>query len=305
MSFNFTSTNYNSSPKITQNRNTLVFTTPYGTLDVIFSVIILMVNIPLIVFLLKSKHLRIKPSNHIFLNVQLTHVIYAALIVPVQVIKDLSFARECSVITQGLIMVSLMSMALLTYERLHTLNNPLSPINSVIKSTIPILGMFWISSSIFVVLALRFDFSRYSVILTTVLVFVAGVGFIVANFKICRKAKCHIKFVTQNGHCRKIKKIGNMLKGSFICCAVVSSYVITWFPYFIRNVFMIVGVYNPHVHGKRASVIVYFITRTNSLADPLMFIILSATVMDKIKKMTVRVKFNKSSNVLEIAKFAR
>ena len=74
-----------------------------------------------------------------------------------------------------------------------------------------------------------------------------------------------------------------MLRTSYICLAVVSSFLFCWLPYFIHNMMTLLGTYRPG-GGKLFTLFVEQLALANSILDPLLFVLLTKEAKRIIKK---------------------
>lgn len=278
-----------------------IIISPYNMAEIVLCCLILITNIPLMSLILYHRILRKRKENQIFINVQITHVLHSCHLLATKFVSSPDFFYIYAITTQGLMSECLLSMSLLTYERFYVIYYHISPPSKVVEKTVPIIYSSWALPIVFIALSLYFELPRLQyAILCTVLVVVIGVGLAIANIQIYRTAKNHIRFVAKNGHRRNSVKIGNRLKGSFVCFTIVATYVILWFPFFLRNLLLLTKIYNPAVHGPLLTQVALYIGATNSLADPLTFVFLSVSVMSEIKRVASSLTYKKSRDSVSV-----
>merc|ERR1712168_1710623 len=101
------------------------------------------------------------------------------------------------------------------------------------KHIIVLLLCTWILPLVYVLVGLLFGFSQeISLIINTVLINAATITLGITNLIIYRMAKEHDKFMKENVMLRN-KALS--LKASYICFAIVASFLVLWTPYCVHN----------------------------------------------------------------------
>lgn len=265
---------------------------PIYIAEMALTCVALLVNIPLITFILYHVKLRRIKSHQIFLNILMIHNIHSLCFLPARLDARSFYFYVYAIISQGLVIELFISMMALTIERLLAVKYPLANTNMKGRYVFFALGGSWLLPVIFVTLALYYQMTRLQyIVLGTVLLPITGVTLGCANIAIYCLIKKHEAFVRNNGHQRSDStKRRSLLKPSFICFALVVSFILLWLPYLIRQLLLLLRVYDPMIHGNGFSDIAVFIGHSNSLIDPLTFIYLSSPL-----KRLVKLIFTKKS----------
>lgn len=269
---------------------------PIHIAEMLLTCVALTINIPLATIIVYTKKLRRIKSHQIFINIEIIHVIHSLVFIPARLNYPSPLYYVYAIISQGLLVELLLSMVSLTYERLLAVKYPLSHGNLNGKYVFGAICCSWLLPTIFVSLALYYRMTRWQyIIFGTVLLPVAGLTLSVANIAIYLLIKQHDAFVKNNAH-KRSKHTSNrsILKPSYICFALVITFVLLWMPYFIRQLFLLFKVTSSE-HTVRFYDIAVVIAHSNSLVDPLIFIYLSSPVKKKVKALFTR-KNNCSSS---------
>lgn len=269
----------------------------FNIVEIILATLTIIINLPLMLFIIFNKRLRAKKPNVIFLNMQLAHVLHSIMFLPTRFNSGPYFYHMYNVLGQGFVLEFFLSMALLTLERLIAVKDPFNNSSNVTSKQIAvILILSWCIPVLFIIPCIHFELNRHQyLILNTILVFVTGCGLILANGKICFIARQHSTFIKQNAQHYRVKRVGNVLHSSFVCFAVVMTFVVLWFPYFVHHVLLLTGIYRPAVHGDVFTKAALFIAHINSFSDPIMFVLISNATIKEFKEL---LSFRKQQSVV-------
>ena len=107
-----------------------------------------------------------------------------------------------------------------------------------------LLAFSWIPPVIYVIVAILYDVKQETcLIVNTITVLIAGVVLGISNAIVYNIAKKHEIFLNKNSSGdRPLKKKSKTLKASFVCLAVVSSFILLWAPYVVHNILWLASV---------------------------------------------------------------
>ena len=112
-------------------------------------------------------------------------------------------------------------------------------------------------------------------VITIVLIATAAIVLTSSNVIIYKIAKRHDQFLEKNSPRRKdMKQTGKVLKASYVCFAIVSTFILLWFPFLIHNSLDIIGLYRPS-HVKPFTNVIVHLALLNSIVDVLLYVWLS------------------------------
>ena len=170
------------------------------------------------------------------------------------------------------------------------------------KYVVLILLCSWIPSIISVSLSVILGLTNYHcVIICTVLIAVSTLVLLGTNLKLYMVAQRHA-LVIKKYHVGKYFKSAVELKATFVCFAIVFSFILLWFPYGVHNALTLVNIYNPSTE-KGFTLSVIKLSLLNSLVDPLLFVIFNRDIKEELGKILrrnskrleeFRLKFNSS-----------
>ena len=168
-------------------------------------------------------------------------------------------------------------LMVLTMERIAVIKFPFKYADVESKHMVIINLFSWLPTIMFVCSSIICEIQEDVLTITTaVLIAVAITLLSLSNAIIYSVAKKHDQFLKTNAAHRQGN--GNhstkVLKASYVCFAIVLSFVICWLPYLTHNLLAIVGVYKPS-GDKTFTKVVEHIAFLNSLVDAVLFIWLS------------------------------
>ena len=126
-----------------------------------------------------------------------------------------------------------------------------------------------------------------------------------SNIIVYHGAAKHDKFIRL--HSRRQSNIAEkqngkkMVKASFVCLAVVASFVVCWIPYFIHNVLTLSNTFRPG-SKKAFTIFAEQFSLLNSLLDPIIFVILSRDTKSLIKSLCGKSDDKESTGLLPVSR---
>ena len=238
------------------------------------SLVTLIVIVPLFLFIATRKKLRIIKSHQIFLNLLFVHILFN---ISVIISNFVYYPRPQLICNYGLMIAMLVVLMVLTMERVAVIKFPFKYADVESKHIVIINLFSWLPTIMFVCSSFICEIQEDMLTITSaVLITVAITLLSLSNAIIYSVAKKHDQFLKTNA----VHRQGNgnhstkVLKASYVCFAIVFSFVIFWLPYLIHNLLAIVGVYKPSGE-KTFTKVVEHIAFLNSLVDAVLFIWLS------------------------------
>ena len=145
-----------------------------------------------------------------------------------------------------------------------------------------VVSVSWSLSIVFAVLALTLHIIQHH--LTIIMVIMIGIVVIVllfSNTAVFITAAKSDQLVRQNaghrfprGAIKEVLPRRRILRASYVCLAVVSSFLFCWIPYFAHNTMILVGVYAAE-SNKAFTIGAEQLALCNNIVDSLLFIVLT------------------------------
>lgn len=246
-------------------------------------ILIVIFNLALFYLLISRRHLRGNKSNKFYLNLLFIHV---SLCTSGLVCMSLPnrFLKYEVIINNGFLMEMFFSLIISTCDKYIKIQYPYLYENLTTNVTIFIIVTSWILPAAFVILALIFNISQmYCTITSTVVLAVAITVLTTTNMKV------HIiaKQLANRDLQKRLKDENNspiVLKCTYVCVTIVSSFVILWFPFFIHNITSLVGITEANGNNYFTRIVVQ-IALLNSLFDPVLFVMFKKDIKKEIRKI--------------------
>jgi hypothetical protein len=243
-------------------------------------------NVVLLVFISSQKTLRKEKSNQMFINLLHVHIIMAI----AGVVAKVYLPDESAVINNGFLMEMFLSLIITSSDRYINIKFPYTYAHLTTNNIILIIMTSWFISGMFVMFSLIFKITPFhSTLVCTVLIITATVTLALTNINIYAIAKRHAAAILK--HSSPAKPNGKMkskvLKSTYVCLAVVMSFIILWLPLLIHNVMVLIKVYKP-ASGKLFTKIVLHVACFNSLVDPLLYLCFRKNVKQRLRKLFKR-----------------
>lgn len=245
----------------------------------------LLFNITVLLLILSRKKLFQEHSNKLFLNLQLVHIMLCI----TGIISKLHLCYFVVLISNGCLVELLLSLILITLDRSFKIRYPYKYEGVRTRRVICFIVTTWIISALFVILYVELrPIGNCRVILSTVLLGLASFSLTLTNISNYIIAKKHITFMrkyTINSN-RKTKVA---IKATYVCCSIVSLFVVSWCPLFVHNVMVLAHAYEPH-STKVFTEIVVRMAMLNSFIDPILFLCFTLDVKDEIRMILSRLE---------------
>ena len=217
-----------------------------------------------------------------FMNLQIVHIILSI----TGIIHIFYSSNRVEVIlNNGFLIEMFFSLMLTTVDRYVAISYPYTYEKLTTKEVLVAITCSWIIPIVFLVLAFTLKATQqHLTIITTVAIAVAAVTLTISNARIYIIAKRHAIAITGT----KGKKV---LKSTYVCFAIVFSFVFLWLPYLVHNVMVLANRHEPC--GKEGVSTftrgVFQTALVNSLLDPILFVAFRRD-MKKALKGTLRIK---------------
>lgn len=244
---------------------------------------ILILNISVSTLILKQKKLRKKKNNKLFLNLQICHIF-------ISILGTLTIfypTRLKVIISNGLLIELYLSMIITSTDRFISIKYPFKYQKVRTKTITIAIGIAWIPSVLFVSIAVALNVNQYfCTVLSTILISSATILLSIFNLNIYIIAKRHkdsimrlIKVIEGND-----KQMAKISKSTYVCFAIVFSFIILWMPYLIHNILVLLKSYRPDSENTFTKTVEH-VALYNSLIDPLLFVCFSKDVKRELKKV--------------------
>merc|ERR1712142_1024286 len=143
-----------------------------------------------------------------------------------------------------------LGLLLLSLERVMLIKSPFAHRDVETLHIFVAIMCAWIPAIVFFCLLLHFGASQLTLTtITTSLIGFATLILIISNIIIYKAAKRHDQFKKKNALQQEAsdKSTSNkkMLKASYVCFAIVASFVMFWLPYLVHNIMFLTGLYKP------------------------------------------------------------
>ena len=245
------------------------------TVQLVQAIITIIAN--LLVFVLIASHakLRKKLSYQIFMHLQLTHVLLSLLVVVSELFAS-TWHQFYHLVVMGNTVLVEMFISLIVYsaDRLLAINFPLKHKLVTSSHVITTLVCSWLLPILFCVLSLSFHIRQlWMTIVMEVMIGSAACVLAVTNLLVYVTATKHDRFIRDMNTARSPYS-GKMLRTSYVCLAIVSSFLICWLPYFVHNILALLDVYRPQ-SLKAFTIVAEQLALLNGLLDPVLFVLLA------------------------------
>jgi len=232
-------------------------------------------NLILFCFLISNRKLRGNKTNKYFINLQVVHLILSisgamCILLP----KD--FPEEEIILNNGLLIEMFFSLIMTTGDRYMAIGYPYFYQTITTRRAIQVIVSSWIIPILFTGVALYCGIrDKRMTIVSTIIIAMATIVLTVSNLKVYMIAKKTAKTLTKN-------KNTKILKSTWVCFVLVSSFIVLWFPYFIHNILTISGVYEAD-SNKTATRILVQVAFLNSVLDPIFFVLFRKDVKKEVQ----------------------
>ena len=266
------------------------FTTP-NILQTIQSTLIFLLNAALLVVIVTRKKLRCNKSYQFFVNLQLIHMMLGIACI----ITNLYSLFGDHIINNALLLSMFCSLMVTTVDRFVAIKFPFRHKSLTSGGVILILSCSWVPTIIFVTIATTIGITTDRMkLIHVIMIAVAATVLAASNIMVYIVAKNHDIFIKENSICRR-RKYGphnRFLKASYVCFAIVFTFIMFWSPYCIHDLLELTETYIPS-KGSVFSIAAEQISLLNSLIDPILFSYLSKHVRQELKILFRAMKCNK------------
>ena len=274
-----TSTNRNDSSN-KQNGNN-----PYSYEETILRVqvsTIILINVTIALILLR-RNLRVINSNKLFLNLQVTHIIISLSVV----IFGIDPIKVTLVLNKAILMAMFICLMMVTIDRLVILKYPFIYQNLKTTHYLTIIIISWVFPVLYFFVGLNINItqSQYLVV-SIVLIATAAITLTISNIMVYSIVRRHLHMIRRNtvevyDNTDKKKQTLKVVKSTYVCFAVVISFVLLWFPFLIHDILTLENIYTPN-YGKTFTFVVEVFALCNSGLDPIIYAILNKKVKREV-----------------------
>lgn len=253
----------------------------------------LLFNIIVLILITTRKKLFEKHSNKLFVNLQAVHI---ALCIT-GIIAKFHRCPAIVLLSNGCLIELFLSLILITSDRCYKIKCPFAYELLKMRHVICMIISSWIIAVIFVILCVQFDASGYCrVVISTILLGLASFSLSLSNLSnyiIARRHGTTIhKYIPKSPSSTSTTKVA--MKSTYVCFAIVSLFVVSWFPLLIHNVLALAHAYEPRGHKVFTEVAVRM-AMLNSFIDPLLFLCFTRDVKKEIRLLVRRYQYNRAS----------
>ena len=266
--------------------------------ELVQAVITLTILIPLVIFIMTRRKLRIKKSHQFFVNLLLMHAMFNVAVI-ISNLVDYSPAQL--IFNCGFIIGMFIGLMVITVDRAVAIKYPFVHADIETKYIVITLLFSWLPTFMFLCLSFLFGVTQYMLtMVSTVLIIISTIVLILCNGFIYSVAKKHDQFLKDNTAQQALaNKSRKMLKASYVCFAVVISFVILWFPYLVHNLLVITGLYYQSAE-KLFTKVVGHVVLLNSIGDAILFVWLSRDTKKELISLYRKIfNSNKKDHVRE------
>lgn len=246
------------------------------------SSLILLLNGLLFLLIITRPKLRRKKSHQFILNLLLINV---ALSVSCM-LSDLYTWVFDYVIINGLLLTMFVNLMLTTADRFLCMKYASRYCQLTGNNVIIILCCSWIPTLVFVPIVKLIGITPDGLkLMHIVIIMISCLVLGISNFKVYYMAKNHDRFVKHNSNQRRRFKGGKkkFLKASYICFAVVFSFILFWMPYCFHDILELADINIIAKKHYSFHTIVEHLALLNSVSDPIIFTFLSIPTRKEIR----------------------
>lgn len=249
-------------------------------------VVTFLANSALFTIIARERKLRRKKANRFYLNLLLVHCLLSI----VTIVSCFRSSATKRIFKNGILFQMFTCLMINSVDRYVNIKYPFKYQLFQTRHVTFIIISSWIPAIISIILSASFRMSPYTctVVCTTMMVF-ATCLLLTTNIGIYRIARYHVEgikqqSVTTDSDASKRIQLRMHLKASFVCFALVISFIILWFPYFVHNVMILSGDFGP-IYGNMFSLVVIKLSFLNSLVDPFLFVMFSKDLKRVLARM--------------------
>lgn len=236
---------------------------------IIQEVISLCFNVPLLFYIINDKKTRRAKHNRFFMNLLLVHVALST----AAVIATFYLPSISAIINGGFFMEMFLSLVICSFDRYINIKLPYKYAKLTSTKILFIAAGSWGISTIFVVISTILRITPYQMtVVFTSLILLSGIILTSSNVHIYLIAKRHAKAIlTNNTAAADVRKEKKVLKATYVCFALVASFIMLWLPLLLHGVLVMVNMYTP-AKEKMFTKIVFNIGCLNSIIDPILYV---------------------------------
>lgn len=251
------------------------------------SSLIFLLNSLLLILIIKRPKLRRKKSHQFIVNLLLINI---ALSISCMISYYYYWVFDY-IIINGLLLTMFLNLMLTTADRFMAMKYPSRYLQLTGKKVIFILFCSWIPATFFVPVVRFIGIKPEGLkVMHVSIILLSSIVLASSNFMVYCIARNHETFVKKHSnHSRKsTERKKKFLKASYICFAVVISFILFWMPYCIHDILELLEInikVNHYLHT-----VVEQLALLNSLTDPIIFTFLSISTHKEIKVLWKQVK---------------
>lgn len=247
-------------------------------------ILIFILNTSLVTFIISKRKLRGKKTNKFSLNLFFTHSILSMFGIVTSFIESKPLLIETTLyLTFQIEMI--ISLVITTCDRFIAIQYPYWYETLTTKTTITIIALSWCVPVLFAMIILNIDIHlNQLIIISTIFVVTAVFVLTFTNLKVYIIARDSARRDSKHS----IKKSGSsnntgLLKSTYVCFTLVSSFILFWLPYLVHNMLAIFDALTPSGRNVVTRVVV-LVASLNSVFDPIFFVLLRRDVKKVIRR---------------------
>lgn len=245
------------------------------TVQLVQAIITILFNILVFLLIVTNDKLRRKLSYQIFLHLQITHILLSVLVVTSELYPS-TWDEFYHLVVFGNAALIEMFLSLIVYsaDRLFAINFPLKHKLVTTIHILATLAFTWVFPVTFAVISTFLHLPQEPMtIIMEIMIGSAAAVLAFSNLLVYVTAAKHDRFVRDMNTIRT-PYTGRMLRASYVCLAVVTSFLLCWLPYFIHNILALIKLYRPG-SMKAFTIVAEQLALLNSLLDPVLFVLLA------------------------------
>lgn len=240
-------------------------------------ILIILLNVVLLVFIAANRKLRGNKANKFFLNLQLVHITISLSGIVSMFLHSKPTYMEI-VLNNGFLLEMFFSLFVTTCDRYAQIVYPYVYQRFTTKRTLQIIILSWVLPLTFIIIAFNVQINQlHLTVITTCTIAIAITTLIMSNGKLYIVAKRAGMTIIKNKNTR-------VLKSTYVCLSLVSSFVVLWFPYLLHNFLVFAGKYKANNNAPFTRIVVQ-IALLNSLLDPIFFVLFRRDVKREFRKL--------------------
>ena len=200
---------------------------------------------------------------------------------------------QSHIISNGLLLAMFCSLMVTTADRFVAIKFPFRHNSLTGRNVLLIVSASWIPGICFVVTVLTTGITPYRMKVIHIVVILTSI-FVLAlsNLVVYFAARNHNEFLKQ--HTPQKGKLDKNLRASYVCFALVITFISFWIPYLIHDILELAHI--QFINSEAFEVAVEQIALLNSLVDPILFVVFSKRLRNELYLLTRKITTNSDNS---------